>query len=336
MIHNSGKLLVICGPTATGKTDLGIYLAKKFNGEIISADSKQVYRGMDIVTGKDILQQSELRIKNLELGIKEKKFTVGYRLKGGIPIWLVDIVDPDYPFNVGEYAKIAQKIIEDIWSRNKLPIIVGGTGLYIKSIIQPLPLTQIPPNNKLREKLNILSREELTEKLKSIDIDKWNMMNSSDRLNPRRLIRAIEIRLQMQKSKIKIQNDNLKFKSKNILLIGLLISNKKLYERIDKRVDSRLKEGAVNELNKLLAIYSWNSIAFSSIGYKQLKDYVDGKDSLYHTIRKWKLAEHAYARRQLTWFKKALKMSKGKWFDITKPDYIGKIAETTQKWYTHY
>ena len=164
------KLLIIIGPTATGKTDLAIHLAQKYHGEIVSADSRHVYQGMDIGTGKDIDEKSKLktpclsgRQENSKLQ-KNKKFSIGYRSKEGIPIWLVDIVPPDYQFNLGEYFKIAQQIIKDIWERKKLPIVVGGTGLYIKALLKPLTLIAIPPDADLRKQLNKLSLYQTSRK----------------------------------------------------------------------------------------------------------------------------------------------------------------------------
>src|SRR3990167_7775663 len=115
------KMLIICGPTAVGKTALGVQFARKYSGEIISADSRQIYKGMDIITGKDLPVNSKLRIQNSELEIKSKKFSVGYRSKDGIPIWLIDVVNPDYTFNVGDYLKLANKVINNILLRGKLP-----------------------------------------------------------------------------------------------------------------------------------------------------------------------------------------------------------------------
>ena len=187
------KLLFIVGPTATGKTALALSLAKKFGGELISADSRQVYRGMDIGTGKDLPSNSELRIMNYELGIRSKKLKIGYRKRDEVPIWLVDIVEPDYVFNVGEYKHLAGEIIQDIQARKKLPIVVGGTGLYVRALLRPWDEIFIPPNAILRRKLDKLTVEELQIELKKITAEKFESMNHSDQNNPRRLIRAIEI-----------------------------------------------------------------------------------------------------------------------------------------------
>lgn len=321
------KLLVICGPTATGKTDLGIILSKKFNGEIISADSRQVYKEMDIITGKDIPENSELRTKNQELKIKNPQFTVGYRMKDGIPIWLVDIVAPDYQFNVGEYAQLGHKVIKNIKSRKKMPIIVGGTGLYINALLEPLSNIRIPPNMKLREKLNKFNVEKLQKELGKIDSKKLAVMNISDKNNPRRLIRAIEITKSQTRFVLARQT---RF-SKDKLFIGLTAAKDLIFKRIDERVEGRIKQGAVNELLRLIRNgFSLGLPSMSATGYKQLFNFIEGRESLIEAVNKWKLVENAYAKRQMTWFKKNKKI---KWFDVGEKDYISKIEDLIRKWY---
>lgn len=291
------KVLIICGPTATGKTSLGINLAKKFNGEIISADSRHVYKELDIITGKDRPKE--------------------------VPIHLIDIVEPDYIFNVGEYRKLALKKIHEIIQKRKLPIIVGGTGLYIRSILNPLDDINIPPNKKLRKELENLNIDQLTKRL---DLKKWESMNPSDRKNPRRLIRVIEIAQSKSKKEKKIIP---KFDS---LIIGLISAKMNLNKKIDQRVGERLKMGALDEAKKILKKYKNSNLpAITSTGLRQLKEYIDGKESLAQAISKWKLAEYQYAKRQVTWFKKEKNIQ---WFDIENPDYLSKIEALVLKWYT--
>lgn len=321
------KVLIICGPTATGKTDVGIYLAKKFNGEIISADSRQVYKGMDIITGKDIESNSKLRIKNYELGIRNEDLTVGFRMKDGVPIWLVDIVRPEYQFNVGEYAQLGHKVIKNIKSRKKMPIIVGGTGLYINALLEPLSNIRIPPNMKLREKLNKFNVEKLQKELGKIDSKKLAVMNISDKNNPRRLIRAIEITKSQTRFVLARQT---RF-SKDKLFIGLTAAKDLIFKRIDERVEGRIKQGAVNELLRLIRNgFSLGLPSMSATGYKQLFNFIEGRESLIEAVNKWKLVENAYAKRQMTWFKKNKKI---KWFDVGEKDYISKIEDLIRKWY---
>lgn len=322
------KFLVICGPTATGKTDTGIYLAGKYNGEIVSADSRQVYRKMDIVTGKDIPESAKLQNRNAKLGINNPKFSVGFRIVNEIPIWLTDIVEPDYPFNVGEYSSVARKVLEDILSRNKLPIVVGGTGLYIKSILMPLNLTTIPPDLALRAELDKLSLIALQETLDKEDPVKWQSMNNSDRNNPRRLIRAIEIAKYAETLKKPAHTSGSEHVFK---IIGLSAPREILIEKISQRVEQRFSKSALQELKFLVKEYSWNHHAFSSTGYKELKELLDYKTPKEKALENWRISEHKYAKRQMTWFKK---MKDIEWFDISDMQYLEKIDQVVGKWYT--
>ena len=324
------KLLIICGPTATGKTRLGIKLSQHFKGEIISADSRQVYLGMDIVTGKDVNNSTRQPADKLQAEIqkelKEKVWIGNYTLSE-IPIWMLDIVKPDQKFSVGLYQKIAKHIIEDIWRRHKLPIVIGGTGLYIKSLIDKINTLSIPPDWKLREQLNNKTREQLKTELKRLDLQKFRQMNKSDKNNPRRLIRAIEIVRQAQPI-----NRLRKIKINKKLIIGLKTKSfKDLYQRIDERVEKRVKQGAEKEIKQLLEKYTWDdSILGTTIGYKQWRGFFEGKASLKETIQHWRFAEHAYARRQMTWFKKQPQL---KWLDIDKKDFDKQAKSIVQRWY---
>ncbi|MCJ7740765.1 tRNA (adenosine(37)-N6)-dimethylallyltransferase MiaA [Candidatus Microgenomates bacterium] len=326
------KLLVICGPTATGKTALGINLAKKFGGEIISADSRQVYKGMDVITGKDIDKDSEfirqLADQKSKFNIENNKISVGYRLKEGIPVWLVDIVEPDYSFNAGEYASLAHQVNEYLRRNNKLPIAVGGTGLYIKALTSSLPLIRIPPNFPLRKKLDKMSREELGTLLKTTDLKKWEKMNQSDRLNPRRLIRAIEVVQAIKNDADNINTKQYLSEKDDLLFIGLRAENDILYRLIDKRVEERYDNGAAQEIQKLKDTnYDFNLPSFTALGYR----IWDEKGSKQTILKKWKYLEHAYARRQMTWFKKEKRII---WFDITNKNYLAEIEAMVGKWYT--
>ena len=329
------KLLVICGSTATGKTSLALNLARQFNGELINADSRQVYRGLDIITGKDIPFNSKFEISppagGLKLGISRIDLHVGYRVKDDIPIWLVDVVNPDYTFNVGEYQKLARIVIDDILKRKKLPIMVGGTGLYIRSIIDPLLFVQIPPHNSLRDQLSQLTLVQLQKRLQDADHDRWNAMNSSDRANPRRLIRAIEISLFLQSTSTQSMVNTTE-KAYASLVIGLKAGREYLSQRINERVNARIKGGAVSELQDLLKKgYTIRMPSMSATGYRQLTDYIENRLTLDEAIKCWKFSEHSYAKRQMTWFKKNKSI---KWFDITVSNYIQKIEDKVEKWYT--
>lgn len=254
------KILIICGPTATGKTALAAELAKKFNGELISADSRQVYRGMDIVTGKD-------------------------RPKG-VKIHGLDLVKPNEEFSVAHFVKLTRTLINQIIKRKKLPIIVGGTGLYLKSLINPPATINVKPDWQLRKKLEKKSVRQLQAQIKKINPDKWLSMNYSDQNNPRRLIRAIEV----AKS---LRGPTLQADKYDALWVGLTADKKILDQKIAERVRKRVNKGAVNEWKKLKAKYSASLPSMSSIGYRELPD-----------ITNWIVAEQQYARKQLTFFKK--------------------------------
>jgi tRNA dimethylallyltransferase len=263
------KLLVICGPTAAGKTALAAKIAEKFNGELVSADSRQVYRGMDICTGKD---------------------------RPDVPIWLYDVADPDEEFSVSHWVRLASAAIADILKRNKLPIVVGGTGLYIHALLHPFETIDIPPNRSLRKKLQTLSVQKLQALIPKGD------MNNSDWNNPRRLIRKIEI---AGYKKIKIKQE----KIYDALVIGLTAPLPILYARIDTRFAQRIREGMKEEINRLIDTYGRDVPSMSAIG----------------------LNEHAYVRRQLTWFKK----QKGiHWFDVTDLKHQNRVATLVDAWYT--
>lgn len=319
------KLLVICGPTGTGKTDLAISLAHHFDGEIISADSRQVYQGMDIGTGKDLPTKSVLIVHNSLLDFRHQEFSIGFRKKDDIPIWLVDIVKPDYRFNVGEYEGVAKKVIEDIRKRQKLPIVVGGTGLYIKALIEPLSWISIPLDNVLRQRLEMLSLEQLQKELQSRNQNRWDMMNESDRKNPRRLIRAIEI------SRIKNQVVHSTKFDTDILLLGLAAPNEILKEKIETRVEKRVAQGIVEEIKGLLAKgYHWDLPAMSGLGYNEWRKYFEGEITIEVVIRLWKLHELQYAKRQMTWFRKQQNIE---WFSISQQDVRQRIVERVRVWY---
>ena len=278
------KILIICGPTATGKTKLAASLAKKFSGEIISADSRQVYKGMDIVTGKD-------------------------RPKG-VKIHGLDLVKPDEEFSVAHFVKYAHSLINQI----RFPIIVGGTGLYLDSLINSPKTLSIKPNWELRKKLEQRSAKQLQSMLKKLDLARFQHMNHSDQFNPRRLIRAIEVNLQGQS----LQVPNLQAEY-DVFWLGLTADNTTLAERIEARVKQRVKAGAVKEWQGLKTKYRPNLPSMSAIGYRQLPD-----------VTKWIQAEQQYARRQLTWFKKNSNIH---WFDTTKA-FQSPVVNLVKAWYT--
>lgn len=310
------KLLVITGPTATGKTALGIHLAQKFNGEIVSGDSRQVYKFMDIGTGKD----------------KDEY------LKSGVKVWGIDLVAPDYNFNVSDYVDYASKAIQYIQSRGKLPILVGGTILYIKSLLSPFDTINVPPNQSLRKHLANYSTPELQKELQRRDPEKWQAMNDSDKNNPRRLIRAVEVITSDQPKKIQSQ---VKY---DVLILSLGAPLDYLYPQIDIRVEQRIDQGAVKEVHNLLKQgYSFDLPSLTATGYKEFKDYLLSPDRfpLAPCVQQWKFNEHSYARRQVIFIKKFIQQQENRDckvvdFDIsqTKRPQLLKVSEQQVcKWY---
>ena len=302
------KLLVICGPTATGKTSLGINLARKFNGEIVSADSRQVYIGMDIGTGKEWGE--------------------------GVKIWGYDLVEPKKEYSVSKYLKFAEKTIGEIESRKNLPIIVGGTGLYIKAVTGGIPTVNIPRNKNLRTSLEMKSASELFETLASLDATKAGNMNVSDKNNPRRLTRAIEVAqylITKGASSVGGIKDKKGLRNQDILFIGLESSKKVIDGKINKRVDARVKDGIKDEIKALLKKgVDWHDQSMFSLGYRQWRDYFEGEVEEEKIIEEWKKEERKYAKRQMTWFKKEKEIN---WFDVGSGDFPNNVEKLVERWH---
>jgi tRNA dimethylallyltransferase len=316
------KILIICGPTATGKTSFALEVAKKINGELVSADSRQVYTGMDIVTGKDIpLSLIKRGDKGVSSNLLWHNRYLIYYLINGIRIWLYDVVNPDEEFNVSFWKECADLVIANIHKRGKLPIVVGGTGLYLKSLTQFLSQISIPPNPKLRAELAGKNPEYLFNYLHQLNPLTSAHINQSDRFNPRRLIRAIEIAKASSKV-TKSKSNNEAMKQFNNLTICLTSSKDYLYSRINQRVDDRVSQGAIQEAKNLLAKYSPNLPSMTSSGYRAFSDP--------DPINKWKILEHQYARRQLTWFKKQPDIH---WFDIADLNWTKLALDQISNWY---
>lgn len=319
------KLLVMVGSTATGKTDLAIKIAKKINGEIISADSRQVYKFMNIGTGKDLPKGAKL-VKPVLPGLG------GYYLVSGVRIWGYDLVHPKKAFSVFKYQKIAKKVIQNIWRRKKTPILVGGTGLYVKSVTEGIATVGIPRNESLRKNIEEKSKDDLYERLANLDPMKAAEMNFSDKNNPRRLVRAIEVAMWNinHGGRKNLKKPDL-LKDADILKIGLDISPSKLLERIKKRVEARLKSGFDTEVRELLTKkIPEGSQVFDSIGYKQWKKYLRGRLSKKDAISLWEKEEEKYSKRQKTWFKKEKDIN---WYKPTSKEYPKNVEKNILSWY---
>jgi tRNA dimethylallyltransferase len=321
--ENMNKLLVICGPTSTGKTRLAIDLAKKINGEIISADSRQVYRGLDIGTGKDLPNVAKIKFPWF------KKY--GYYEIDGIKIWGYDLADPRHEFNVAQYLKFAERILSDIFKRGRTPILAGGTGLYIKGVVDGIPTAFIPKNNSLRKNLEGKTPDELFEMLAQIDTIKAGQMNASDKKNPRRLIRAIEVATWKIGNVRREQKIEKKKVGLNVFAIGLTAPEKFIDKKIELRVDQRVEAGIKEEIRHLLRNHvNWNMPSMSSMGYRQWEGYFENKKTEKEVIDEWKTEEKKYVKRQMVWFKKDKRI---RWFDITSPSYLENVEKSVEKWY---
>lgn len=296
------KIIVILGPTASGKTALAIQLAKKFNGEVISADSRQIYRGMDIATGKPKTYQKSpkdsLRDPTGQAKIKNKKYEIN-----NVKHHLFDIINPDQDFSAAEYKELAVEKIKEIQARGKLPFLVGGTGLYIKTVVDNLDIPRVPANKKLRMELEQKTTEELAKLIGQKDPV---TAKTIDVKNRRRLIRALEVIIatgnpfSAQRNKGKPLFDALQ--------LGIDLARPELYRRIDERVEEMIKNGLVEETKILLKKYIPSLPSMSGIGYKEIGEYLNGKMTLEEAKQKIKNRTHAYVRRQLTWFRKNKKI----------------------------
>ncbi len=284
-------LVAIIGPTATGKSRLAIHLAQDFNGEIVSADSRQVYRHMDIGTAKPGRQDLSL-----------------------VRHHLVDIISPNEDFSLAQYQQLAYRTIDDIQQRNKLALLVGGSGLYIWSVLEGWEIPQVPPDpefrHSLQEKATRGGADELYQELMKIDSVAAQRI---ERRNVRRVIRALEVSRSAGTPFSQLQHK--KTPPFDVLIIGLTTDRAELYRRIDLRVDKMIKLGLVEEVKKLVNMgYGFDLPAMSGIGYKQIGMFVRGELTLTAAIQQIKFETHRLARHQYNWFR--LKDNRIQWFDI--------------------
>lgn len=288
------KLIVIIGPTAVGKTKLSIELAKRVNGEIISGDSMQIYKGMDIGTAK----------------IKKEEME-------GIPHHLIDMKEPTESFSAAEFQKLVRPLISDIQKRSKMPMIVGGTGLYIQSVLYDYQFTDADVNKELRLKLeqraNEIGAYALHEELKQIDPASAKKIHPN---NVRRVIRALEIYYGAGIKMSEMHENADEGMLYDALLIGLTMKRDILYDRINHRVDLMVEEGLIDEVKALYQQGIRHCQSIQAIGYKELYEYFDGLISLEVAIEKLKQNSRRYAKRQLTWFRNKMDVQ---WFDMTPP-----------------
>lgn len=277
------KVVVICGPTASGKTALSIELAKKINGEIISSDSMQIYKDMDIGTAKP--SKEEMR---------------------GIKHYMLDFVEPNKRYSVADFKKDAEKAIEDILEKGKVPIVVGGTGLYVDSLIYGIEYQDIKFDEQYRKELENRAEQEGLESLyneaKQIDPQAMEKISANDQ---KRILRVLEIYKATGKNKteqeIESRKNGIKYDYK---VFAINMDREKLYDRINKRVDIMIEQGLIQEVQDLLGKYEEFPTAMQGLGYKEVVEYLQGKISKEEMIDKIKMETRRYAKRQITWFKK--------------------------------
>lgn len=272
----NNRVIAVVGATASGKTSYAIELSKKINGEIISADSRLVYKGMDIGTAKPTIDEMQ-----------------------EIPHYMIDVVEPEYNYSVGLYVKEAKKHITDIISRGKVPIVVGGTGLYFRVLLENYDLPDVKPDYELRKELSSYSYEELLEMLTKLDEKAANSVEKNDK---KKLIRYIEI-IKLAGKPLDLVR-GVKEKEFNVEWVGLNFPREILYDRINKRVDLMIEQGLIDETKKLLQKHGRISNITDTIGYREVLSYLDGELSLDEAKDKLKQNTRNYAKRQLTWFRK--------------------------------
>lgn len=299
------KVIVIAGPTASGKTALSIKLAKEINGEIVSADSMQIYKDMNIGTAKPTIEEME-----------------------GIQHYMIDFVSPETRYSVSQYKKDAISCIEKIIKKGKTPIIVGGTGLYIDSLIYGIEFQETQIDLDYRNKLNKMADEgklqELYDTACKIDPDAMKIISPNDK---KRIIRVLEIYKETGKTKTQ---QNLESRKNEVpyqyIVFAIDMDREKLYNRINTRVDLMISNGLIEEVDALVKKYDNIQTAMQSLGYKEVIEYFNGKLTKEQMIEKIKMETRRYAKRQLTWFRKNKEII---WLDGLKPikDNIDEIAK---------
>ena len=282
-IEEKRTVYVIGGPTASGKSKLAVELAKKINGEIISADSMQIYKDMNIGTAKVTFEEMQ-----------------------GIKHYMLDFVLPEERYSVSNFKKDAENAIEEILKRGKTPIIVGGTGLYIDSLIYGIEFQDEEIDTEYREKLNQIAEKEGLEGLynQALEIDPEAMKKISPN-DKKRIIRVLEIFHKTGKTKTELEKESRKNEVKyNYKVFAITMDREKLYSRIEKRVDLMLEQGLIEEVKNIIKKYSSFPTSMQGLGYKEVVEYLEGKISKEEMIEKIKKETRHYAKRQLTWFRK--------------------------------
>ncbi len=306
------KILAVVGATASGKTSLGVELAKKYNGEVISADSMQIYKGLDIASAKPTTEEMQ-----------------------GIPHYLIDFLDRDVSFSVSDYVKLANEKIKDIISREKLPIIVGGTGLYIDSLLNNVKFSEGGNDEVYREKLYTIAREKGNEYLYNILLETDPVSAETIHMNNLvRVIRALEVFHVTGRRFSELKAESRLIESPyDSLIIGLNFHDRQiLYDRINKRVDEMLKMGLVDEAKNVWKAGNQKT-ASNAIGYKELIPYFENTMTISECVDRIKQETRRYAKRQLTWFRKNTRIQ---WIFLDEINKKSEILEKSQKTIENY
>jgi len=292
------KIIVICGPTASGKTKLGIELARKIDGEIISCDSMQIYQDMNIGTAKPTAEEQKMAIHHL-----------------------IDFVAPSERYSVADFKEDATKTIKDIINRNKIPIVVGGTGLYINSLIYNIEFKEERTDLEYRKQMDMLSTKELFEKASKIDEQAVQRISANDK---KRLIRILEIYHSTGRTKTELEAESRKKIEYDYKIFVLNMEREELYERINKRVDIMIQQGLIDEVKKLIKKYDHLPTAMQGLGYKEVVQYLNNEMTKEEMIEKIKQESRRYAKRQITWFRK---YENAIWLDANNNNNVKFILE---------
>ncbi len=294
-MEHKPKVIVICGPTASGKTGLSIELAKKMQGEIISCDSMQIYKDMNIGTAKPTKEEMQ-----------------------GIKHYLLDFIEPNQRYSVAEFQKQALDAIKTILNSGKVPIVVGGTGLYVDSLTQNICYPTIEIDLKYRKMLETRAEKEgldkLYEEAQKVDMEAMKTISANDK---KRIMRVLEIYHQTGKTKTQLEVESKKNPPPyNYIVFAINMDRQKLYERINQRVDKMIEQGLIEEVKELLQKYEEFPTAMQGLGYKEVVTYLSGECTKEEMIEKLKMETRRYAKRQLTWFRKDKTI---KWIDGLAP-----------------
>lgn len=317
----ANKVIIVAGPTASGKTDFAIKLAQEFNGELINADSRQIYNGLDIGTNKGILTAT-----NEHAFVAGKDFQAYELEHSGILGWMFNFLNPNERFTVSEFYDFALALIDLITASGKLPIIVGGTGLYIDALLKNYRMGEVLPNEALRKELSTLSAGELFARLEKVDLAKANSLNNSDKHNPRRLMRAIEIAESQNVSRSEANPANTQIPNNEYLMFYPEISKEELYAKIDKRVPEMYSGGIISE-TKVAILQGFEATEIlNGIGYIDVKKLLKNEISEAEAISATQQGHRNYAKRQITWFEGA-----GRAYDLHKLNFKSDFVQATDQ-----